>query len=149
MLILTRKTDEQILIGENITITLVRVRGNSVRIGIDAPRDVRVIRGELQSFDSKSDRGAKLESTDPQPPKADPQTKVISGRVKIPDRRVPSARASMDVSTQASMDVSAQASANDALDQATTPYRLVGRIQPAATAAKRDRPPLAGFVSAT
>ena len=47
MLVLTRKADEQILIGDDIKITLVRVRGNSVRIGIDAPRDVRVMRGEL------------------------------------------------------------------------------------------------------
>ncbi len=49
MLVLTRKTDEQILIGDNIKITLVRVRGNSVRIGIEAPRDVRIVRGELES----------------------------------------------------------------------------------------------------
>ena len=47
MLVLTRKADEQILIGDDITLTLVRVRGNSVRIGIDAPREVRVRRGEL------------------------------------------------------------------------------------------------------
>ena len=47
MLVLTRKADEQILIGDDIKITLVRIRGNSVRIGIDAPRDVRVMRGEL------------------------------------------------------------------------------------------------------
>ncbi len=49
MLVLTRKADEQILIGDNIKITLVRVRGNAVRIGIDAPRDVRIVRGELEA----------------------------------------------------------------------------------------------------
>lgn len=48
MLVLTRKMDEQILIGDNIKITLLRVRGNSVRIGIEAPRDVRVVRSELK-----------------------------------------------------------------------------------------------------
>lgn len=47
MLVLTRKVDEQILIGDDIKITLIRVRGNSVRIGIEAPRSVRVVRGEL------------------------------------------------------------------------------------------------------
>ncbi|MDE0866389.1 MAG: carbon storage regulator [Rubripirellula sp.] len=47
MLVLTRKSDEQIVIGDDIKITLVRVRGNSVRIGIEAPREVRVLRGEL------------------------------------------------------------------------------------------------------
>lgn len=52
MLVLTRKADEQILIGNDIKITLVRVRGNSVRIGIDAPKDIRVVRGELASKDA-------------------------------------------------------------------------------------------------
>ena len=55
MLVLTRKTDEEILIGEDIKIKLVRVRGNSVRLGIDAPRDVRIVRGELDRHDDKPD----------------------------------------------------------------------------------------------
>lgn len=48
MLVLTRKVEEQILIGDDIKITLLKVRGNSVRIGIEAPREVRVIRGEIE-----------------------------------------------------------------------------------------------------
>ena len=52
MLVLTRKADEQILIGDDIKITLVRVRGNSVRIGIDAPKNIRVVRGELAARDA-------------------------------------------------------------------------------------------------
>ena len=47
MLVLTRKLKESIRIGDNITITVLRVKGNTVRIGIEAPRDVRVVRGEL------------------------------------------------------------------------------------------------------
>jgi carbon storage regulator CsrA len=47
MLVLTRKLQQQIKIGERITVTILRVRGNTVRVGIDAPRDVRVVRGEL------------------------------------------------------------------------------------------------------
>lgn len=47
MLVLTRKTHEQIQIGENITITILRLKGHAVRVGIDAPTDVRIIRGEL------------------------------------------------------------------------------------------------------
>ncbi|TWU46235.1 Carbon storage regulator [Rubripirellula tenax] len=53
MLVLTRKVDEQILIGDDIKITLIRVRGNSVRIGIEAPREVRVVRGELQKIETQ------------------------------------------------------------------------------------------------
>ena len=52
MLVLTRKADDQILIGDDIKITLVRVRGNSVRIGIDAPKHVRVVRAELAVRDA-------------------------------------------------------------------------------------------------
>lgn len=47
MLVLTRKVREQIRIGENITITILRVQGQAVRVGIDAPRSVRVVRAEL------------------------------------------------------------------------------------------------------
>jgi len=47
MLVLTRKQAEQIQIGENVVITILRVKGQSVRIGIEAPREVRVMRAEL------------------------------------------------------------------------------------------------------
>jgi len=48
MLVLTRKPDEQIRIGDDIVITIVRVKGNTIRVGIEAPKGVRVIRGELE-----------------------------------------------------------------------------------------------------
>jgi carbon storage regulator CsrA len=51
MLVLTRKTQEQIHIGDNITISILKLKGNTVRIGIEAPRNVRVLRGELPTFD--------------------------------------------------------------------------------------------------
>jgi carbon storage regulator CsrA len=47
MLVLTRKTQEKIRIGDNITITILRVKGQTVRVGIEAPRTTKVIRGEL------------------------------------------------------------------------------------------------------
>lgn len=47
MLVLTRKQQQQIKIGDGITVTILRVKGNTVRVGIEAPRDVRVVRGEL------------------------------------------------------------------------------------------------------
>jgi carbon storage regulator len=47
MLVLTRKLHETIRIGPDITITIVRVKGNTVRVGIEAPDSVRVVRGEL------------------------------------------------------------------------------------------------------
>ena len=42
MLVLTRKMDEKIHIGQDVTITIVRLQGNAVRIGIDAPRGVHI-----------------------------------------------------------------------------------------------------------
>ena len=47
MLVLSRKSGERILIGENITITIVRIGPNNVRVGIDAPRDLNIVREEL------------------------------------------------------------------------------------------------------
>lgn len=49
MLVLTRKTGERILIGEDIYLTVIEVRGESIRIGIDAPRGVQIQRGEIVS----------------------------------------------------------------------------------------------------
>lgn len=47
MLVLSRKVNERILIGENVVVTIVRVHGNVVRLGIEAPAAVRVLRSEL------------------------------------------------------------------------------------------------------
>ncbi|MFK8110730.1 MAG: carbon storage regulator [Rubripirellula sp.] len=48
MLVLSRKESEQLLIGDNIVLTINRISGNRVAIGIEAPRDVRIVRGELE-----------------------------------------------------------------------------------------------------
>ena len=47
MLVLTRKRSEMIQIGENITIKVIRTGRGTVKIGIEAPANVRVLRGEL------------------------------------------------------------------------------------------------------
>jgi carbon storage regulator len=47
MLVLTRKTGEKIVIGEDITITILDVRGDGIRIGIDAPRGIKIQREEV------------------------------------------------------------------------------------------------------
>lgn len=54
MLVLSRKLGEQIVIGDNVVITIMEVRGTLVRIGIDAPRSVQIVRGELAPTDAKS-----------------------------------------------------------------------------------------------
>ena len=47
MLVLSRKQQQEIMVGQDIRITVLKIKGNTVRLGIDAPRDVRVVRGEL------------------------------------------------------------------------------------------------------
>ncbi len=48
MLVLSRKEGEQLVIGDNIVLTINRISGNRVAIGIEAPREVRIVRGELE-----------------------------------------------------------------------------------------------------
>jgi carbon storage regulator len=47
MLVLSRRVGESIVVGDDVTVTVLEVRGDVVRVGIDAPRSVRVHRAEL------------------------------------------------------------------------------------------------------
>ena len=47
MLILSRKINEKVVIGDDVTISIVEIRGDQVRIGIDAPKKVKVFRQEV------------------------------------------------------------------------------------------------------
>ncbi len=48
MLVLSRKVGQRIVIGDNITVVVNRVTGNRVTLGIEAPDDVHIMRGELE-----------------------------------------------------------------------------------------------------
>jgi len=61
MLILSRKVDEKIVIGDDISVSIVEIRGDQVRIGVDAPKTVKVFRKEV--FDAiKAENKAAAES---------------------------------------------------------------------------------------
>ena len=47
MLVMTRRIGEKVMIGSSITLTILAVQGNQVRIGVDAPREVAVHRDEI------------------------------------------------------------------------------------------------------
>ena len=47
MLVLSRMPGEKVVVGNDITITVVEVKGNRVRVGIDAPDQVRILRAEI------------------------------------------------------------------------------------------------------
>jgi carbon storage regulator len=48
MLVLSRRESQRIQLGESIVVTVVRVNGDRVRLGIEAPGSIRVLRGELE-----------------------------------------------------------------------------------------------------
>jgi carbon storage regulator len=61
MLVLSRQRDESIIIGDNIVITVVDVRGDKVRLGIDAPREVSVHRREVyEAIQRENQQAAKI-----------------------------------------------------------------------------------------
>ena len=132
MLVLTRKADEQILIGDDIKITLVRVRGNSVRLGIDAPRDVRIVRAELDSLDAKSESETTVEIDDLGEVFAHPQ----------PDLNT----ATIDCKPSNRLTKLIEPSESEA-DSNPSHSIFVGRIHRPKTTNRIKRAPLAGFVT--
>jgi carbon storage regulator len=64
MLILTRRAGETVMIGSDVTITVLGVKGNQVRIGINAPKDVSVHREEIyERIQSEKATGAAAEGS--------------------------------------------------------------------------------------
>lgn len=64
MLVLSRKRDESIIIGDDIVITVVDIRGDKVRLGIDAPQDVPVHRQEVYEAIQRENQRAAEKGTD-------------------------------------------------------------------------------------
>lgn len=71
MLVLTRKKEEKLIIGDNITLTILKIKGNSVQIGVEAPRHVRVLRSELVAQEESANDG-----DDSPPPNSRPPRRV-------------------------------------------------------------------------
>lgn len=61
MLVLSRKENERIRLGDSIILTIVRVSGDKVRLGIQAPPDVLVLRDELEAFAKPGKAGDEIE----------------------------------------------------------------------------------------
>jgi carbon storage regulator len=54
MLVLSRKESQRIRLGDSIVVTIVKIGGDKVRIGIEAPDDVLVLRDELEAWDTSA-----------------------------------------------------------------------------------------------
>jgi len=63
MLVLSRKESQRIRLGDSIVVTIVKIGGDKVRVGIEAPDDVLVLRDELEAWDER-----KPAATDPEEP---------------------------------------------------------------------------------
>jgi carbon storage regulator len=72
MLVLTRKPGERVLIGDDIVVTILDARGDGIRIGIDAPRGIRIQRDEVV----KAVTEANQEATEQAAGTADPETLI-------------------------------------------------------------------------
>lgn len=57
MLILSRRTGETVMIGEDVTVTILGVKGNQVRIGVKAPKNMRVDREEIRERKDRENSG--------------------------------------------------------------------------------------------
>ncbi len=53
MLVLSRKVGEKLVIDGNITVEIVKIKGNRITLGLLAPADVKILRGELQAHSAK------------------------------------------------------------------------------------------------
>jgi carbon storage regulator len=63
MLVLSRKESQRIRLGDSIVVTIVKISGDKVRVGIEAPADVLVLRDELEARTPPSDRSSSERST--------------------------------------------------------------------------------------
>ena len=85
MLVLSRHVNERIRIGDDVVLTVVRINGGLVRLGIDAPRDVAVVREELLNTPA---RGGSARLTEPSPPSADSDPRPpAAGRLRPGNQR--------------------------------------------------------------
>ena len=143
MLVLTRKADEQILIGNEIKITLVRVRGNSVRIGIDAPKHIHVVRGELAAKDTADTPDLTVEREE------------VFARPEAQEKHTPStnrlAAASSSTSAPNLPSRTSLGSRNRVRDTSPekSPASFVKPADPSIAMEDAKRAPLSAFVSAT
>jgi carbon storage regulator len=76
VLVLSRRVGESVVIGDNVTITVLEVRGDVIRVGIDAPREVAVHRKELLEELEASNRAA-----------ASPDDRVVASLSSLVSRR--------------------------------------------------------------
>lgn len=88
MLVLSRKKNESIVIGDNVRIEVLKISGNTIRLGIVAPREVSVLRGEIAPYEVDSNAQATIKSNRSVDTKV-AGTKVAEARSNYADAKNP------------------------------------------------------------
>jgi carbon storage regulator CsrA len=90
MLVLSRRPRETIRIGNDITLTIVEIQGNHVRVGIEAPRQHKILRGELElrppalSLSNGGKPDCSVSRSEPETPAgSEPETAPLAGRGEL------------------------------------------------------------------
>jgi carbon storage regulator len=92
VLVLSRKIDETVVIGGNIRVTMVSIRGRQVRLAIEAPTAVTILREELVQGSRQTTRGLRLASDPSMGPPPKPRTGPDETSRTMPTRRRPPRR---------------------------------------------------------
>ncbi len=98
MLVLSRKIDQELIIGNNIRIKVLKVKGNTIRLGIEAPDSVRIVRGELSvKVNVPSEATITVVHSDPNGPTYSESEPAI-----LPIRKLEMSKPNTDATTAAS-----------------------------------------------
>jgi carbon storage regulator len=81
MLVLTRRSEESIVIGGNIVVTILSVEGEKVKLGIEAPREIAILRRELIGGIETQNRPAEKLIPGPEPPMAQGLGGIFTGEL--------------------------------------------------------------------
>ncbi len=85
MLVLSRKVGERVRIGDDVVVTVVRIQGERIRLGIDAPREVAVHREEVYAREDRPNRyRSTAQSFDSQCHRTRPESRTDTCRVSEP-----------------------------------------------------------------
>lgn len=88
MLVLTRRTDESLVINNDIVITILSIDGDKVKVGIAAPREIAVLRKELWDAINDQNKIAEILSSNPEPASFDELRKFLTEETEVVETEI-------------------------------------------------------------
>jgi carbon storage regulator len=89
MLVLSRRVDESIAVGDSIVITILAIEGDRVKLGVSAPRDIPIRRQEVYVAIQEQDKLHDLLTNNPAPQGFEELRQMLAGEEEIPDEPDP------------------------------------------------------------